>query len=169
MLLSAGCRVWYPPETLGQQRCNAQHENWMRAALELARQAGKSGEVAVGCVIVENNQVLGEAHNEKEASQDPTAHAEILAIRRSTRRIGDWQLPRATLYVTLEPCPMCMGAILEARIPKVVFGTYSSQGAATTCLPLANFPGLAAHCEIVAGVLQDECEQVTQEFFRELR
>lgn len=141
----------------------------MKAALELARQANSQGEVAVGCVIVVDENIIGQAHNEKEASKDPTAHAEILAIRRSTRRLSDWQLTKATLYVTLEPCPMCMGAILEARIPQVVFGAYSPQGAATTCLPLANFPGLAAHCEVLGGVLQDECEQVTQKFFRELR
>lgn len=152
------------------KRCDTLHENWMDVAIQLACEGGLMGEIPVGCVIVRDGEILGQAHNQKESSHDPTAHAEILAIRRSTRRTGDWQLNDATLYVTLEPCPMCMGAILEARISKVVFGAENPErGAAKTCLPLANFPGLPTRCEVIGGVHQEKCRDITQRFFKNLR
>jgi tRNA(adenine34) deaminase len=157
-------------ESVTAKRCSTLHENWMNQAIQLAREGGRFGEIPVGCVIVCDGEILGQAHNQKESTNDPTAHAEMIAIRRATRRKADWQLTKATLYVTLEPCPMCMGAILEARISRVVFGAENPErGAAKTCLPLANFPGLPTRCEVLGGVLQTACRDITQRFFKNLR
>ena len=146
------------------------NEKWMKLALRLARRAKAAGEIPVGSLIVRSNQILGVGWNLKEKLQDPTAHAEIVAIRRATRRIGDWQLNNSTLYVTLEPCAMCMGAILESRISQVVFGTHSPEwGAAQSCLPLADFPGYPYRCKVMSGILAEECGGLLQGFFQRLR
>ena len=142
----------------------------MKLALQLALRAQKTGEIPVGSVLVRSEQVIGVGWNQKERLKDPTAHAEIIAIRRASRRVGDWQLSGSTLYVTLEPCAMCMGAILEARIGAVVYGASSLEtGAANSCIPLADFPGYPYRCGVTSGVLAKECSQLLQSFFRELR
>ena len=142
----------------------------MKLALQLAQRAQSEGEVPVGCVIVRSDQILGVGWNQKERSKDPTAHAEIVALRRATRRVGDWQLSNSTLYVTLEPCVMCMGAILEARIDAVVYGAESVEwGAANSCVPLADFPGYPYRCKVIAGVCAVECSTILQGFFKSLR
>jgi tRNA(adenine34) deaminase len=149
---------------------NALNENWMKLALQLAQRAQKSGEIPVGSVIVRSGQVIGAGWNQKERLKDPTAHAEIIALRRATRRLGDWKLSDSTLFVTLEPCAMCMGAILEARIEAIVYGASSMEsGAAQTCIPLADFPGYPYRCGVTAGVLAKECGDLLQSFFKELR
>ena len=142
----------------------------MKLALQLAQRARAAGEIPVGSLIVQSNQIIGAGWNLKEELKDPTAHAEIVALRRATRRTGDWQLKNSTLYVTLEPCAMCMGAILEARIGQVVFGADSPEwGAAQSCIPLADFPGYPYRCKVTSGVLAKECSELLQSFFQKLR
>ena len=145
------------------------HEKYMRMALELAAQAEGDGDVPVGCVIVKDGQVIGRGRNRREERGDATAHAEVEAIRDACAHTGSWRLTDCTLYVTLEPCPMCAGAIINARIPRVVFGApdpkAGSCGSVTDlfALPYNHRPA----CE--GGVLEEECAQLLRDFFRALR
>lgn len=143
----------------------------MKLALEAAQKGARRGEIPVGAVVVSaDGKLLGVGHNLRETTKDPSAHAEIVAIRRSTRRARDWQLTGATLYVTLEPCPMCVGAALEARMRRIVFGAASPlTGAAGTVLPLVDFPGLPRACEAQGGVLEVECSEILRRYFQEQR
>lgn len=146
-------------------------EHWMRAALEQARYAAQCGEVPVGCVIVsDSGSLLARAHNEVETLLDPTAHAEVLAIRRASVELGKWRLVGCSVYVTLEPCPMCMGALLAARVSSVYFAASDSiQGAAGSIFDLGNIDSLPRQIEIVGGVCREESEILLQEFFLKLR
>lgn len=145
-------------------------ERWMRLALGQARQALERDEVPVGAVVVHQNQVLSQAHNLRESLRDPLAHAEMLALRRASRRRGDWRLDGATLYVTLEPCPMCAGALLAARLDRVVFAAPNfEQGAAGTVMNVADHPGFTRQVRIDSGVLAGECSQLLEEFFQRKR
>ena len=139
-------------------------ETAMRRALDEAKKAFAAGEVPVGAVIVRGEEILSAAHNRCEREKDPTAHAELLAIRRAAERLGDWRLSECTLYVTLEPCPMCTGAILNARIPRVVFGAWDPQvGALGGRMDL---PAVFSDaCKSVGGVLEEECAQLLSAFF----
>jgi|EP01012_Entosiphon_sulcatum_P029372 tRNA(adenine34) deaminase len=140
----------------------------MSLALEAASQ--DQGEVPVGAVIVCNQQLLAQAGNQREQSHDPTAHAEILALREASQRLGRWNLSDCTLYVTLEPCPMCLGAILMARIPRIVYGCHNLKlGAAGSILGLHDFPGLPLRCKVEHGVLEAECAQLIERFFQARR
>lgn len=142
----------------------------MRRALELAREAGREEEVPVGAVVVGPDGALAEARNGTRASSDPTAHAEVLAIRRAAARTGDWRLEGTTLYVTLEPCAMCAGAVVLARIPRLVYG--ASDPKAGMCGSLENLvqdPRLNHRARVTAGVLEEECGSLLTDFFRELR
>jgi len=142
----------------------------MRLALSQARQALDRDEVPVGAVVVHQNQVLGQAHNLRESLRDPLAHAEMLALRRASRRRSDWRLDGATLYVTLEPCPMCAGALLAARLHRVVYAAPNlEQGAAGTVMNVADHPGFSRQVRIDSGVLADECAQLLEEFFQRRR
>jgi len=142
----------------------------MRCALELARRAFQLGEVPVGAVVVKDGKVVGQAHNEKEKRQDATAHAEILAIQRASQALGTWRLHDAVLYSTIEPCPMCAGAIIQARIKRVVFGARDLKaGAGGSLINLLDFPGLNHKVEVTEGVLEQECTELMTGFFRELR
>jgi len=146
------------------------HEDFMRRALELAEEALRQGEVPVGAVVVKDGVVVSEAHNEKEKRQDATAHAEMLAIQRASQALGTWRLQDTTLYSTIEPCPMCAGAIVQARIKKVVFGARDLKaGAGGSLINLLDFPGLNHRVEVIEGILEEECMQVMSEFFRKLR
>jgi len=139
-------------------------ETAMRRALEEAQKAFAAGEIPVGAVIVRGEEILSAAHNCCERRKDPTAHAELLAIRQAAERIGDWRLNDCTLYVTLEPCPMCTGAILNARIPRVVFGAWDQQAGALggkMDLPAAFYDA----CKSVGGFLQEECTELLNAFF----
>jgi len=138
----------------------------MRAALAEARRAAAGGEVPVGAVVFQEGRVLGSAHNETVARSDPTAHAEWLAIRRALRQAETDRLPGATLYVTLEPCGQCAGAIVLAKLGRVVFGAWDPKaGMAGSLGDLLRHPGLNHQAEVTGGVLQEECGALLRQFF----
>jgi len=143
----------------------------MAKALELARETGRAGEIPVGAVIVnQHQQIIACGANSKERTQDPTAHAEIVAIRCATHALQDWHLNQCTMYVTLEPCPMCAGAILQARLKTLVYGTDDPKtGAIRTVINLPDSPASFHRLEVIAGVLQWECQSLLQDWFRQLR
>ena len=146
------------------------HKDYMRRALELAAQAGEEGDVPVGCVIVRDGAIVGEGRNRREENGDATAHAELEAIRDACRRLGSWRLHRCTMYVTLEPCPMCAGAIVQARIPRVVIGCMNPKaGCAGSVLDLLHEDGFNHQAEVETGVLGEECSRMMKDFFKELR
>ncbi len=143
---------------------------FMRAALHLAQTAGEQGEVPVGAVVVRDGEILGRGANAPVARHDPSAHAEILAMRDAARRLGNYRLPGLTLYVTLEPCAMCAGAILHARIARVVFGARAPKtGAAGSVLDLFAPPPINHHACVQGGVLAEECAALLSAFFAERR
>jgi len=146
------------------------HEAFMRAALEQARLAAQAGEVPVGAVVVVDGAVAGAGFNQPIGSHDPTAHAEVVAIRAAAARIGNYRLTGATLYVTVEPCLMCVGAMVHARIGTVVFGAPEPKaGAVVSTLAAHELPSLNHRMTAVGGVLEDECREAIQAFFRERR
>lgn len=149
---------------------NKGHELWMREAIIEAREAEAITEVPIGAVIVYEGCIIGRGHNLRETSLDPTAHAEMIAIREASQRLGAWRLSGCTLYVTLEPCPMCAGAVVQSRIDRVVFGTTDPKaGCAGTLMNLLQEDRFNHRTEIVEGVLQVECAQLLTSFFRRLR
>ena len=144
-------------------------EEYMSEALREAEKAAEVGEVPVGCVIVRDGKVIARAGNRRENGKCALDHAEIIAIEEACRTLGGWRLPGCTLYVTLEPCPMCAGAIINARIPRVVFGAYDKKaGAFGSVIDLNAYP-LNHHPEIVSGVSESECASAISEFFRKKR
>jgi len=144
----------------------SQDEKWMRRALELAARAEAEGEVPVGALIVRDERVLGEGWNQPVALHDPTAHAEVLAMRAAAQTAGDYRLVGATLYVTLEPCPMCAAAMAHARIARVVFGAWDPrQGAAGSAFNLVAAPAMNHRVDSFGGVLSDECGALLKRFF----
>jgi tRNA(adenine34) deaminase len=144
----------------------AAHERGMGLAIEQARRAEAHGDVPIGAAILRNGEPLAAAGNERELRADPTAHAEILAIRAAAEALGGWRLPGTVLYVTLEPCAMCAGAIVLARIPTVVYATPDPKaGAAGSILDVLREPALNHSPEIVAGVRQAECAALLRDFF----
>jgi tRNA(adenine34) deaminase len=140
---------------------------YMTAALELARKAAELGEIPVGAVITdENGTIVGRGYNRRETDRDATAHAEILAIQDACKALNRWRLTGCTLYVTLEPCPMCTGAILQSRLERVVFGAADEKaGCCGGLLHLTESP-FDSHPAIYSGVLEEECREVLQEFFK---
>ena len=143
---------------------------FMRIALEEAARAPAIGEVPIGAVVVRGGQILAQAHNYRELWQDPTAHAEIIAIRAAATALGTWRLTETTLYVTVEPCTMCIGAIILARIPRVVFGAWDLKaGACGSVFDLTNEARLNHHVEVLGGLLEQESQTLIQRFFRQLR
>ena len=146
------------------------HDHWMKKALDQALLAFDQGEVPVGAVIVHRDRVIAEASNQREMLQDPTAHAEMIAITQAAEVLGSWRLLDCTLYVTLEPCPMCAGAIVQARIPNVVYGTPDPKGGAChTLFSLTSDVRLNHQCAVLGGVMQEDCRAILQEFFRQQR
>ncbi len=142
----------------------------MGLALERAREAEAHGDVPIGAVVARGDELLAAAGNERELRRDPTAHAEILAIRAASERLGGWRLPDTTLYVTLEPCAMCAGAIVLARIPTVVYGAPDPKaGAAGSVLDVLAEPSLNHRPQVIGGVLEEECATLLLEFFRTRR
>ena len=140
-------------------------KDFMKRAMELAAAAAIEGEVPVGCVIVRGDTVVGEGRNRREGIKNALAHAEIEAIDQACRTLGGWRLTGCTLYVTLEPCPMCAGAIVNARIPRVVFGAKDARAGAMGSLINVNAYPLNHHAEVVSGVMGEECAAVLREFF----
>lgn len=154
-------------ESLAQNDADAQNRHWMSRALELAQEAANAGEVPVGAVLVRNDEIIGEGRNQPIGACDPTAHAEIVALRTAAARVGNYRLMDSTLYVTLEPCPMCAGAIIHARVARVVFGaTDPRAGAAGTMCNLLQTDFLNHRTEVISGVLAVECATLLREFFR---
>ena len=146
------------------------HDYFMRLALQEAEQAMAEEEVPVGAVITYKGQVIASAHNQREQLRDPTAHAEMIAITQAAALRGSWRLDGCTLYATLEPCPMCAGAILQARIATVVYGAADPKaGAVETLYRLLEDPRLNHRAEIVAGVLAEPCGQILSRFFQQQR
>ena len=145
-------------------------DEFMRAALELGHEARRRGEVPVGAVVVLDGEVIGEGFNQPIAASDPTAHAEIVAMRDASKRIGNYRLTGAHLYVTIEPCQMCVGAMVHARIARVIYGTREPKaGAIESAMRAHEHPSLNHRLEATGGVLEDECRAVIQEFFAERR
>jgi tRNA(adenine34) deaminase len=159
-----------------QELSAEQHERYMAEALRLAQLAQEEGEVPTGCVIVDAGQVLrasdaiiARTYNQVEKLCDPTAHAEMLAIAEATEAINDWRLTNTVLYVTKEPCAMCAGAIVLARIPLVVYGVSDEQRGGVSVFNLLDHPRLNHRCEVLSGVLEDPCRDLLQDFFRDRR
>ena len=147
-----------------------QDERYMRIALGLAAAAARRGEVPVGALVVKDGKILGWGSNYREAWKDPTAHAEMIAICRAAKRLGSWRLMGCTLYVTLEPCPMCAGAIINARIDRVVFGAVDPKaGYCGTLHDVFEDAALNHHPQARKGVLKEECAQVLKDFFKARR
>lgn len=146
------------------------HNYFMSLALKEARKAYRAGEVPVGSVIVHKGKVIGRAHNSPILRNDPTGHAEIIAIRKACRKIGNYRLNDATLYVTIEPCPMCAGAIVNARIKTVVYGVREEKwGADGSVVNILRHKNLNHKVKVIKGVMEEECKNILQEFFREKR
>lgn len=143
---------------------------FMKEALKQAKKAYKQEEVPIGCVIVQDNKIIARAYNKRNMKKNPLAHAEIMAINKAAKITGDWRLEDCTMYITLEPCQMCAGAIVQARIPKVVIGAMNPKaGCAGSILNLLQVQAFNHQVELVRGVMEEDCTEMMQEFFRELR
>lgn len=148
----------------------ATDENYMKLALEEAKKAERIGEVPIGAVVVKDGEVIARAHNLRETVQQPTAHAEHIAIEKAAEVVGSWRLEDCTLYVTLEPCVMCSGAIVMSRIPRVVYGASDPKGGCSgSLMDLLQEPRFNHRAEVVSGVLEDECGAVLKSFFKQIR
>ena len=147
-----------------------EEEKYMKEAIRQAKKAGKLDEVPIGCVIVRDGKIIARGYNRRNTEKSTLAHAEIQAIRKASKVVGDWRLEDCTMYITLEPCQMCAGAIVQARIPKVVIGSRNPKaGCAGSVLDLLHVPAFNHQVELEEGVLQEECSEMLTSFFRELR
>ena len=147
-----------------------ENEKYMREAIKQAKKAYAIGEVPIGCVIVYEGKIIGRGYNRRTIDKNPLAHAELIAIKKASKRMGDWRLEDCTLYVTLEPCQMCSGAIVQARMKKVVVGCMNPKaGCAGSILNLLQVEQFNHQVELEIGVLQEECSLMMKNFFKELR
>ena len=145
-------------------------KEFMREAIMRAHQAAECGEVPVGAVVVHQGEIIAEGFNRRESWQDPTAHAELIAVRRAAEKIGSWRLCECTVYVTLEPCPMCAGMLVNARVPRLVYGARDPKaGAIRSLYAIGEDPRLNHALDVQEGVLGDECGELLTEFFRSIR
>lgn len=145
-------------------------EKYMKEAIRLAKKAGKLGEVPIGCVIVYQDRIIGRGYNRRIIDKNVLSHAEINAIRKACKAMGDWRLEECTMYVTLEPCPMCAGAIVQARIPHVVIGCMNPKaGCAGSVLDMLHEEGFNHQVETRTGVMEEQCSTMLKEFFKALR
>ena len=165
------CAVASPDSTTSPSMQPEPHDSrYMELALQQAALAPHAGEVPIGAVLVHNHEVIAAAHNHREGAQDPTAHAEMIVIRKAAERLRTWRLTDTILYVTLEPCPMCAGAIVQARIARLVFGAWDPKAGA--CGSILDIPGehrFNHRVEVVGGLLQQQSQALLQNFFRPLR
>ncbi|KJS87812.1 MAG: hypothetical protein JM58_02910 [Peptococcaceae bacterium BICA1-8] len=146
------------------------HEYFMRKALDEAHKAFEENEVPIGAIIVKDGEIIGRGRNQRETLNDPTAHAEILALRDAGQSTGSWRLTGADIYVTIEPCPMCAGALINSRIATVVYGADEPKfGSAGSQLNLLQFPGFNHQVKIIGSVLEEECKAIMKKFFQRLR
>ncbi len=146
------------------------NEKWMQEAIKQAKKAAQKDEVPIGCVIVKDDQIIARAYNKREMKQCSTAHAEILAIEKACKKLGSWRLEDCDLYVTLEPCPMCSGAIIQSRIRNVIFGAYDPKGGCMgSNMNINDVRGFNHYPDIEGGILQDECSRLLKEFFKAKR
>ena len=147
------------------------NEKFMSRAVALAREAAEAGEIPVGAVVVKDGEIIGEGRNRCEELSDPTAHAEILAIKSAAKKLNDWRLKRCTLFVTLEPCPMCAGAIINSRIETLVFGAFDKRAGSCCNESVVNLfsQGYDKTPQVFGGIKEEECKALLQEFFKEKR
>lgn len=151
-------------------RIKAEDEKYMKEAIKQAKKAAKIGDVPIGCVLVKDGQIIARGYNRRNADKTVLSHAEVTSIKKACKKEGDWRLEDCTLYVTLEPCPMCAGAIVQARIPRVVIGSMNSKaGCAGSVLNLLKEPGFNHQAQIVTGILEEDCSEMMSGFFTELR
>lgn len=154
---------------MGKQKWS-EDERYMREAVRQAKKAYALGEVPIGCVIVYDGKIIGRGYNRRNTDKSTLSHAELIAIRKASKVIGDWRLEECTLYVTLEPCQMCAGAIVQARIPKVVMACMNPKaGCAGSVLNILDMPAFNHQVETVRGIMEEECAQLLKTFFKELR
>lgn len=145
-------------------------EKWMKEALKQAKKAYEKDEVPIGCVIVKDNQIIARGYNKREMNQISLDHAEVIAIKKACKKVGSWRLEDCELYVTLEPCPMCAGAIIQSRIPKVVYGTNDPKGGSVySVAQLFDVKEYNHHPTYISGVLQEECANLLKQFFKAKR
>lgn len=143
---------------------------WMELALQQARKGAETGEVPVGALVIKNGQIIGQGHNRNLLDNDPTAHAEIVALRQAAAALGNHRLLGCEIFVTIEPCPMCAGAMVHARIARLIYGAADPKaGAVSSVLQVINHPRLNHKMEVRAGVLADQCAELLQDFFRKKR
>lgn len=148
----------------------SENEKYMKEAIRQARKAYAIGEVPIGCVIVYEDKIIGRGYNRRTIDKNPLAHAELIAIKKASKKMGDWRLEDCTLYVTLEPCQMCSGAIVQARMKKVVVGCMNPKaGCAGSILNLLQVEQFNHQVELETGVLEEECSAMMKNFFKELR
>ena len=151
-------------------KIKAEDEKYMKEAIKQAKKAAKIGDVPIGCVLVKDGEIIARGYNRRNADKTVLSHAEVTSIKRACKKEGDWRLEDCTLYVTLEPCPMCAGAIVQARIPRVVIGSMNSKaGCAGSVLNLLKEPGFNHQAQVVTGILEEECSEMMSGFFTELR
>lgn len=145
-------------------------EKYMKEAIKQAKKAAVAGDVPIGCVIVHENKIIACGYNKRNAKKTTLAHAELIAIEKASKKIGDWRLEGCTMYITLEPCQMCAGAIVQARIPKVIVGAMNKKaGCAGSVLNMFQIPAFNHQVEFEHGVLGEECSAILSDFFRQLR
>ena len=153
-----------------QEEKRSGHERYMKEAVKQAKKAAALGEVPIGCVIVQEGKIIGRGYNRRNTDKSTLAHAEIAAIRRASRVVGDWRLEDCALYVTLEPCQMCAGAIIQARIPEVFIGCMNPKaGCAGSVYNLLEEPAFNHQARVFRGLLEEECSQLMKGFFKDLR
>ena len=161
---------WLLKQQQEAEKKRREDEAFMREALRQAQKAAALGDVPIGCVIVFRGKIIARGYNRRNADKSVLSHAEIISIKKACKKIGDWRLEDCTMYVTLEPCPMCAGAIVQARIPRVVIGSRNPKaGCAGSVLDLFHEKGFNHQVELEDGVLQEDCTDMLQEFFRDLR
>lgn len=143
------------------------HEYFMQQALKEAEKARKNDEVPIGAVIVKGDQILARAHNLREKKQSASAHAEILAIEKACKKLGTWRLEECTIYVTLEPCPMCAGACIQSRIKTIVYGAFDPKGGSVgSCIDLTQIKEYNHHPQVISGIKETECSQILKDYFK---